>query len=199
MQHILIEKVKVWASVSKGCFPVQQRLRKKEQDTHTGCAGANGAFAGHEDMEKSHFVRFSEIQDEDQALIKWCKVKSIMRSVEKVVRSYSQDVSRLLDLCRQAIVFDSAADICACIKAVREDSDALVVRVTNKLDPAFDAVSYGGYRDVAVNLRLTTPAAVTLGLDSHVCELQLLLSPFAKFKSEEGHKRYVTLRNLKGE
>ncbi len=93
-----------------------------------------------------------------------------------------QDVSRLLDLSRQSIVFDSSVDIAACIRAVREDSDAHVVRIKNKLDPSFDAGPYGGYRDVAVNLRLTTPAAICLGLESHVCELQLLLRPFAEFK-----------------
>jgi hypothetical protein len=65
---------------------------------------------------------------------------------------------------------------------VREDNDAHIVRIKNKLDPAFDASPYGGYRDVAVNLRLTTPAAVRLGLESHVCELQLLLRPYAEFK-----------------
>ena len=69
MQHILIEKVKVWASVSKGCFPIQQHSRRTKQDTHTGCAGANGPFAGHEDMEQLDYVRFSEIQDEDQVYL----------------------------------------------------------------------------------------------------------------------------------
>ena len=91
-------------------------------------------------------------------------------------------MSRLLDLCRQSIVFDSAADVAACIRAVRKDSDAHVVRIKNKLDPAFDACPYGGYRDVAVNLRLSTPAAVRFGLESHICELQLLLRPYAEFK-----------------
>jgi hypothetical protein len=89
-------------------------------------------------------------------------------------------------------VFDLAADVAACIKAVREDSDAHVVRIKNKLDPAFDASPYGGYRDVAVNLRLTTPAAVRLGLESHVCELQLLLRPFAEFKVGPLHSPTAT-------
>ena len=93
-----------------------------------------------------------------------------------------QDVSRLLDLCRQSIVFDSAVDVAACIRAVRGDSDARIVRIKNKLDPAFDAGPYGGYRDVALNLRLSTPATVRLGLESHVCELQLLLRPYAEIK-----------------
>ena len=39
-----------------------------------------------------------------------------------------------------------------------------------------------GYRNVAFNLRLRTAAARELGVDTHVCEVQLLLRPFAELK-----------------
>ena len=100
-------------------------------------------------------------------------------------------MSRLLDLCRQSIVFDSAADMAACLSAVHVDRDVQAIRVKNRLDPRphphsdgsrCDSEPVAGYRDVGVNLRITGPAAVRLGLDSHVCELQLLLRPFAELK-----------------
>ena len=102
-----------------------------------------------------------------------------------------QDVSRLLDLCRQSIVFDSAADLALCLAAIRADSDVLVVRVKNRMDPhplthsdrsCCDSQPVAGYRDVAINLRIRSQAAVRLGLDGHVCELQLLLRAFAELK-----------------
>ena len=102
-----------------------------------------------------------------------------------------QDASRLLDLCRQSVVFESAADLAACLAEIRADSDVFVVRIKNRLDPhrlphsdgsRCDSMPVAGYRDVAVNLRIKSPEAVRLGLDGHVCELQLLLRAFAELK-----------------
>lgn len=36
------------------------------------------------------------------------------------------------------------------------------------------------------------------GLAGHVCEVQLLLKPFAQTKSQQGHARYVVFRNALG-
>jgi hypothetical protein len=113
----------------------------------------------------------------------YCTNQDVIKEYEVFLKlSFLQDVSRLLDLSRQSITFDSAVDIAACIRALREDSDVHVVRIKNKLNPAFDSGPYGGYRDVAINLRLKTAVTICLGLESHVCELQLLLRPFAELK-----------------
>ncbi len=66
MQHVLIEKVKIWASLSNGFFPVQGPLGT-EQGSYMGGAGAN-IDVGDQDMERSTFVRFSMIKEEDQVL-----------------------------------------------------------------------------------------------------------------------------------
>jgi hypothetical protein len=68
LQHVLIEKVKFWAALSDGCFPIQQRQRETEQDSLIGCIGGDGTAVGHKDMRKSKYVRFSEIPDEDKVL-----------------------------------------------------------------------------------------------------------------------------------
>ena len=87
-----------------------------------------------------------------------------------------------MDLCRQSLVFDDVAGVAACLAAVRADPEARVLRVKNRLDPGYDAGLSAGYRDVAVNVRVETAASAALGVDGHVCELQLLLQPFAEVK-----------------
>ena len=47
---------------------------------------------------------------------------------------------------------------------------------------SYDGAASLGYRDVAFNLRLRTAAAREFGVDTHVCEVQLLLRPFAELK-----------------
>jgi hypothetical protein len=93
-----------------------------------------------------------------------------------------QDVSRLLDLCRQSIAFDDLAGVAACLRAVARDPDVCLVRVGGRMDAGFDAAASAGYRDLALNLRLATPATERLGVDGHVCEVQLILRQIAELK-----------------
>eukprot|EP00960_Hanusia_phi_P024030 709047-Hanusia_phi.AAC.1 len=44
--------------------------------------------------------------------VRWASIKKLDRAVEKLVRSYNSDVSRLLDLVRQCIVFERLEDLC---------------------------------------------------------------------------------------
>ena len=66
-----------------------------------------------------------------------------------------------------------------------------VVRIKNRLDPAYDSGRSAGYRDVALNLRVVTAEAMALGVDLHVCEVQLLLRPFAALKVCIGPYQYI--------
>ena len=72
------------------------------------------------------------------------------------------------------------------------------MRVKNRLDPAHRSGASAGYRDVALNLRLAGPAARRLGLDMHVCELQLLLRSFAQFKVRDGRAPSLRRRACAG-
>ena len=63
------------------------------------------------------------------------------------------------------------------------DPDIQIVRVKNRLDPAYDTAKSAGYRDVMVNLMLRGLMVGALGLDGHVCEvtprcLNLVFLPF---------------------
>ena len=135
----------------------------------------------------------------DAAVSRPCCLKSPMRAVEKLVRSYGQDASRLLDVCRQAIVFDNLRGLIDCLDIVISDPDVRVVRVKNRYQTGYNSTLSGGYRDVLLNLQLHSPEAVLLGVEAHVCELQLMLSEFAALKTEEGHEHYVTVRNLRAD
>jgi hypothetical protein len=87
-----------------------------------------------------------------------------------------------MDLCRQSIVFDDPAGVSACLEAIATDHEVRLVRLGNKLDPDHDARASAGYRDLALNLRLVTEATERLGVEWHVCEVQLILRRMAELK-----------------
>ncbi len=93
-----------------------------------------------------------------------------------------QDVSSLVDVCRQSIVFQTVENITACLAAILEDPDVRVLRIKNRLDTGYDARRSAGYRDVAMNIQIISAQTKTLGIDSHVCELQLMLQSVAELK-----------------
>ena len=86
-----------------------------------------------------------------------------------------QDVSRLVDICRQSIVFDSVGGIVECLGLIEQDEDVKILRIKNRFGPAYNSADSAGYRDVAMNIHVITPESRALGLNTHVCELQLLL------------------------
>ena len=58
-----------------------------------------------------------------------------------------------MDVCRQCLVFESVADLAACFRAAAADPDVRLLRVKNRLDPAYDPAGTAGYRDLALNLQ----------------------------------------------
>ena len=50
------------------------------------------------------------------------------------------------------------------------------------MDRSFDSAQTAGYRDVSINLRLVNSRTAELGVDTHVCELQLILLPIFRLK-----------------
>ena len=73
-----------------------------------------------------------------------------------------------------------------------------VIRIKNRLDPAHNAARSAGYRDVALNLRVMCAAARRLGVDTHVCEVQLLLRKFADLKVASRPTSSATITPLHG-
>ena len=56
------------------------------------------------------------------------------------------------------------------------------VRIKNRFDPSYDSELSAGYRSLAVNLRVVTDETKALGVETHVCEVQLLLIQMATVK-----------------
>jgi hypothetical protein len=79
-------KAKGWALRSEGRFPVLQ-------GDVAGAAGGSGDFV---------FERWVDIAKDGGMIrrVKWAKVKSTKRAVEKVYRCYAGESSRLVDCCR---------------------------------------------------------------------------------------------------
>ena len=56
-----------------------------------------------------------------------------------------------------------------------------------RLDPGFDSAASAGFRNLAVNLRVATGETAALGLETHVCEVQLILLRFAAIQASAPH------------
>jgi hypothetical protein len=94
----------------------------------------------------------------------------------------TQDVSRLLDLCRQSIIFESIDDLATCLRTIDNDPDVHILRIKNRLDPNYNSLTTAGYRDVELNMLISNQATVDLGINTHVCEMQLIHQPYAELK-----------------
>jgi hypothetical protein len=76
----------------------------------------------------------------------WASVKPAERALEKLVRSYDLDPSRLLDTCRETLAYDHPVAIAAALNAIAADDELAIVRVKNRLEPNPD-MSRGGNRE----------------------------------------------------
>jgi hypothetical protein len=71
----------------------------------------------------------------------------------------------------------------ACLHTIAVDPDVEVLRVKNRLEPSFDPAQSAGYRDILLSIRISTADTRSLGVDLHVCEVQLLLRSFYLLKA----------------
>ena len=93
-----------------------------------------------------------------------------------------QDASRLVDLCRESIIYESPHALAAGLRAIAADPEVVPVRVKNRLNSRSGAAESTGYRDVVLNLRISSSLAAWLGVAGHVCEVQLILQAIAELK-----------------
>jgi hypothetical protein len=174
---LLIDRLKEWAELSQGFF----------------CDGSC------EGRCLSSFVKWNDLKGGVAAerKVHWTPMKRHARCIEKMMRSYDNDPSRLLDISRGSIAFETLADLSACLEAIWKDEDVVVSRITNRMSASFNASETGGYRDVSLKLRIVSPQAQALGAELHVCEVQLLMKGFASLRSEND-MRYVEARDTRG-
>ena len=65
----------------------------------------------------------------------------------KALMCYNGDVSRLLDVCRARIVFETVHDLVACLRLVSMPSAGVRIRqIRNSMHPGFEDLLTGGIR-----------------------------------------------------
>jgi hypothetical protein len=145
--------------------------------------------------EKGHLAAVEKPDEQEQGLLP----KRRKRAIEKVWRGYKGDATRLRDLVRCSLVFDSVEQLEAATDEILEDPAVDILRVKNRFANTYDAKESCGYRDIQLNAVVTASnfddAEIALGLHEHICEIQLHLKPMYELKNDEGHKRYVKFRN----
>jgi len=125
-------------------------------------------------------------------------IKGYKRTVEKVQEKYSGDSSRILDLARGMVVFDTIGQLSDALKYIKIRNDAqlsttangkpLLVRAKDRISPVFDASkNTGGYRDILLNLCFSS---------GHTVELQLHIASFLDLKNRRGHRVYEEARSI---
>lgn len=112
---------------------------------------------------------------------------------------YNGDVSRLSDVCRFSLYFDTFTDLTQALGIIVTDTDIKVERVKCRLSVNFDASHTAGYRDIMLNLKISNDYICALGCETHACEVQLVLRSFGELKTASGHNHYVLFRDIRGE
>merc|ERR1712137_281603 len=105
---------------------------------------------------------------------------------------YGDDATRLCDLVRGSIVYQSLAGIRLGLEKIAERVD--IVRLKNRFDPSYDADQTAGYRDVSLLFQVIVGSSER----RHICECQLQHQEIYRRKTRGGHARYKSFRNKIG-
>ncbi|MCU1688253.1 MAG: hypothetical protein JWN61_1564 [Pseudonocardiales bacterium] len=124
-------------------------------------------------------------------------MKSIGRTMQKIVADYKGDTSRIVDITGGSIYFDSATDLIRGFGAVRSNPMWKVVRIKNSLAKG---KSYG---DINMSLEMggadyEVEVDGKKTMEHHagfIVELQLHLTPIIAAKAK-GHKQYEAQRDI---
>ena len=184
LQVVLAEKVRWWASQSRGYFVVQ------DQDGRNAFITCEEALA---------------LQDSSPTASSIIPLKSISRTIEKVARSYGGEVCRVLDISRARIVFDDIEGVSRCLSIIKNDRDVEILRLKGRMAQEqradceeSDGDSFGR-RDLMMNICIRNEETVCLGVENHIAEVQLQVITLAALQTSEAHSRYLTVRNLRRE
>jgi len=124
-------------------------------------------------------------------------IKSVERGTLKVDSVYEGDVSRVLDVCREMIVFESIKDMTDCLHALSNDSELSVVRIKSSMTKAgLNPAVPMGLHFISVNLRIHNAQTKRLAVSGHVCEVLLMLRSSAELLTPELKKDYARHRNF---
>lgn len=97
----IVCQVKEMALKSEGCFALLNQPAVRSESPDARISGNSGSS-----VKSVEFVRWRDIMNDEMMVecVKWAELKNPARAAEKASRVYSQDVSCLLDICRQSIM-----------------------------------------------------------------------------------------------
>eukprot|EP00293_Proteomonas_sulcata_P018924 CAMPEP_0184305626 /NCGR_PEP_ID=MMETSP1049-20130417/14856_1 /TAXON_ID=77928 /ORGANISM="Proteomonas sulcata, Strain CCMP704" /LENGTH=317 /DNA_ID=CAMNT_0026617731 /DNA_START=429 /DNA_END=1383 /DNA_ORIENTATION=+ len=115
----------------------------------------------------------------------WTNLKRPDRAIQKALRTYAEDPSYILDICRCSLIFPGISSMVKCINCLKTDDRIVVVRIKSRMTDDLEAERSAGYRDVCINFRVVTKQTVLLGIENHVVEIQLLHRYIAAIKQDD--------------
>jgi len=118
-------------------------------------------------------------------------VKDPERALQKTFRSYGGDSRKLCDLARTTIVFDSFDNMADCLATIQSEVEMyakISKKEQNRFNPRYneETGNVDGYRDMQLRI----------GIDGHVCEIQMHIKRMHKLKNDEAHSKYKKFRDL---
>lgn len=110
-------------------------------------------------------------------------LKSRERAIEKINADYDGDVSRITDLARSSVIFETEYQVLQALDILQQDMK--VIRIKNRFQNPVN-----GYRDVLLNIRMP---------NQHIVEMQLHLRHILEVKYEFGDKLYQEIRTIEAD
>ena len=172
---MFIVKVRKWAAGSAGSLPAWRRAPRGP--------------GGHADAPP--LVRSD--QPEHEADVDWAPLLDPEQAAHDAIQKCHGDPSRVINIVRQVIVFDSFDDQLQCLEELRGDADVTVVGIVNRQTVATES---NGYVKpcIRVYVTLNTACAQEMAVSGHVCQLELILEPIWRVFDPATQHRYRTYR-----
>eukprot|EP00929_Paragymnodinium_shiwhaense_P021583 TRINITY_DN14043_c0_g1_i1.p1 TRINITY_DN14043_c0_g1~~TRINITY_DN14043_c0_g1_i1.p1 ORF type:complete len:672 (-),score=58.91 TRINITY_DN14043_c0_g1_i1:264-2279(-) len=126
-------------------------------------------------------------------------VKQPQRAVQKVWRIYRGNPQPLVDLVRCSIICESPDDILLVLNRIRSDDAAKIMRIKNRFNPLYDSAASGGYRNLSLNIIIVNSQTHEACAERHICEVQVGLRVLQELKTDGGHRRFVSFRDMRAE
>jgi hypothetical protein len=140
---------------------------------------------------------WADIEGDSAALarVRWDELKHVDLAMYNLALLHAGDVSKLTDIVRQLIVFQSLGDIHACLECIAQNDEIEIVNIKNGYDPLSDAAEIAGFRDVVVSLRIISKSTVFFCLTRFVCQLQLCHFEFDRHLTPARHSRLLRYKD----
>lgn len=169
---MFIVKVRKWAAGSAGSLPARRRAP----------VGPGGG------VDAPRLVRG------DQPDVDWAPLLDPEQATHDAIQKCNGDPSRVVNIVRQVIVFDSMDDQLRCLEELRGDGDVRVVGIINRQRVAAESTEYVK-PCIRVYVTLNTACAEEMAVSGHVCRLELILKPIWSVFDPATQSRYQTYRD----